>query len=71
LNSDPVVGEIEELPSTNCTMVMVTNIRKMDGKDVHYIAENVTKVFFPVDRINFIEVLGEELEQEIIGFVRE
>jgi hypothetical protein len=71
VNSDPVVGETEELPSTNSTMVMVSNVRKMDGKDVHYIAENTTKVFWPIDRINFIEVMGEELEQEIIGFVRE
>jgi hypothetical protein len=71
MNSDPVVGESEELPSVNATMVMVSNVRRMDGKDLHYIAENATTVYWPIDRINFIEVLGEELEEEIIGFVRE
>lgn len=71
MNSDPIVGETEELPTSNATLIIVSNVRRMDGKDVHYIAENTTKVIWPVERINFIEIMGEELEEEIIGFVRE
>ena len=71
MNTDPMVGEAEELPSANATLIIVSNVRRMDGKDVHYVAENTTKVVWPLDRINFIEVMGEEHEEEIIGFVRE
>jgi len=70
-NSDPVVGETEELPSPSDTMVVVKNPRRLDGKDIHYLAENVLTVYWPLERINFIEVLSEGEEEEIIGFVRE
>jgi hypothetical protein len=70
-NSDPVMGETDELPTPTDTMVVVKNPRRMDGKDLHYLAENVLTVYWPLDRINFIEVLSEGEEEEIIGFVRE
>jgi hypothetical protein len=71
LNTDPIMGDADELPSPNDTMVVVKNPRKLDGKDLHYIADNVTTVYWPIDRLNFIEVLGEGENEEIIGFVRE
>lgn len=71
LNADPVAGEVEELPSASDTLVMLSNPRRTDGKDIHYLSDNATTVFWPIERINFIEVLGEEQEEEIIGFVRE
>ena len=70
-NSDPVLGETDELPNANDTMVVVKNPRRMDGKDLHYLAENVLTVYWPLDKINFIEVLSEGEDEEIIGFVRE
>ena len=70
-NADPVVGEIEELPSTNDTLVVLNNPRLRDGKDVHYLAENVVTVYWPVAKISFIEVITSKEEEEIIGFVRE
>jgi len=70
-NIDPVVGETDELPSPSDTMVVVKNPRRLDGKDIHYLAENVLTVYWPLERINFIEVLSEGEEEEIIGFVRE
>ena len=70
-NSDPVVGETEELPSPSDNMVVIKNPRRLDGKDIHYLAENVLTVYWPLERINFIEVLSEGEEEEIIGFVRE
>jgi hypothetical protein len=71
LNTDPVVGEVDELPAVTDTMIQVKNPRRLDGKDVHYIAENVITVYWPVDRLSFIEVLTEGEEEQIIGFVRE
>lgn len=71
LNSDPVVGEAEELPSASDTMVKIKNPRRLDGKDIHYLDEHAITVYWPIERINFIEILGEAAEEEIIGFVRE
>lgn len=70
-NTDPVVGETDELPTSTDTMILIKNPRRLDGKDVHYLAENVITVYWPVDRLSFIEVLSEGEEEQIIGFVRE
>ncbi len=71
ISADPIVGEMNELPSVTDTLIRLTNPRRLDGKDIHYLSENAISVFWPIDRVNFIEVLGEEHEEEIIGFVRE
>ncbi|MEJ2708508.1 MAG: hypothetical protein P8074_12905 [Anaerolineales bacterium] len=70
-NTDPVVGEVEELPEPDSNLVIVKNPRRMDGKDLHYLAENVITVMWPIERLNFIEVLSGLEEDQIIGFVRE
>jgi hypothetical protein len=70
-NADPIVGEIEELPSLSDTLVVLNNPRLRDGKDVHYLADNVVTVYWPVDKISFMEVVTGKEEEEIIGFVRE
>ncbi len=70
-NTDPVVGEVEEIPTPADNMVVLRNPRRMDGKDLHFLNENVVTVIWPVERLNFIEVLSGEEQEEIIGFVRE
>jgi hypothetical protein len=42
-----------------------------DGKDVHYIEPNVTKVIWPFSKVSFIELLENTEDDELIGFVRE
>ncbi len=70
-NEEPIVGEVDELPSPQDTMIILKNPRRRDGKDVHYIEPEVTVVIFPVARVTLIEVLPSAEEEEIIGFVRE
>jgi hypothetical protein len=70
-NQDPVLGDVDELPTTTDTLLIVHNPRKVDGKDLTNISENVVTVMWPVDRLNFIEILGGGEEDQIIGFVRE
>jgi hypothetical protein len=70
-NTDPVTCEVDELPSTSDTMIVAKNPRRLDGKDLHYLAENVSMVYWPIERMNFIEVISEGEEEQIIGFVRE
>ncbi|NTU55079.1 MAG: hypothetical protein HGA79_02400 [Anaerolineales bacterium] len=66
-----VVGEVEELPKNSDTIITVSNPRLRDGKDVHYIEPNVTKVIWPLIKVALIEVLENEEEENLIGFVRE
>ena len=66
-----IVGEIEELPKNTDTLITINNPRLRDGKDVHYIEPNVTKVIWPVAKIALIELLESEEEENLIGFVRE
>ena len=66
-----IVGEIDDLPKNTDTIVMVSNPRLRDGKDVNYIEPNVTKVIWPLNKIAFIELLESAEEESLIGFVRE
>lgn len=66
-----VAGEVDELPKPADTIITVSNPRLRDGKDLHYLEHNVVKVIWPIDKISLIEVLENENEENLIGFVRE
>ena len=66
-----ILGEIEELPKSNDTILMVSNPRMRDGKDIHYLEHNVVKVIWPINKLTLIEILESEEEESLIGFVRE
>ena len=66
-----ILGEIEELPKLTDTLIIVSNPRLRDGKDIHYLEQNVVKVIWPMNQITLIEVLESEEEENLIGFVRE
>jgi len=68
---EPVLGEMEEMPAPTDVSVRVLNPRRIDGKDLPYLADGVTTVIWPMARLNFIEILPSRDEDEIIGFVRE
>jgi hypothetical protein len=70
-NDVPVAGEIDELPKPTDTILVVSNPRQRDGKDLHYLEPNVVKVIWPIERISLIEILEGRDEEKIIGFVRE
>ena len=70
-NTEPVLGEVEELPKTSDTLLKVTNPRQRDGKDLVFLQHDVVTVYWPVSTINFIEILPTDKEETIISFVRE
>lgn len=70
-NEDPVLGEVEALPSPSDMLVIVKNPRRRNGKDLPYLEANVSTAIWPVTRINFIELIPSLEEDEIISFVRE
>jgi hypothetical protein len=66
-----ILGEIDELPKPVDSIITVSNPRQRDGKDLHYISNNVVKVIWSLAKISFIEILESTEEEKIIGFVRE
>ena len=70
-NEDPVLGEIDNLPSPADITITVKNPRRKDGKDLPYLDANVSKVIWPFSRINFVELMPSSEEEEIISFIRE
>lgn len=70
-NEDPIVAEVEQLPERTDTLIVASNPRMRDGKDVRYLAQNVTTIILPISRINFIQVLPSSDEEKVIGFVRD
>ncbi|OFX10435.1 MAG: hypothetical protein A3J86_01225 [Anaerolinea sp. RIFOXYB12_FULL_60_12] len=68
---EPVAGEVEELPKATDTVITVTNPRRRDGKDLHYVDSRAVKIIWPLDKISFIEILSGEESEQVISFVRE
>jgi hypothetical protein len=66
----PILGEVDELPKPTDNIIVISNPRQRDGKDLHYIDNNVVKVIWPLAKVGFIEILEDTGEEKIIGFVR-
>jgi hypothetical protein len=71
LNEDAVVGEVDELPKPEDQVVIVSNVRRRDGRDVSYIMPETNTVVYPWTRIHCVEILPSEEEKEIVSFIRE
>ena len=70
-SEEPVLCEMEQLPEPTDQVLIVHNPRLRDGKDVHYLNEDVTTIIIPWHRVNFVQVLPSADVDEVIGFVRE
>jgi hypothetical protein len=68
---DPVVLDVDELPDTHSTCVIGTAPQRRDGKEVAYVLREVNTIILPWWRINFIQVLPTEAEEQVATFVRE
>ena len=71
INEEPIVAEVETLPTAHDTLVVAVNPRLRDGKDLRFLAPNVTTLILPVSRLNFIQVLPSGEEERVVGFVRD
>jgi hypothetical protein len=70
-NEDAVKGEVDKMPDPRDTLVIINNPQRRDGKDLHYLIEEVNTMIVPFHRINFIQILPSADVDEVIGFVRE
>ncbi len=51
-NEEPILAEVEELPSTTDQAVYCINPRRRDGKELHYVESEVQSIILPWHRIN-------------------
>ena len=70
-NEEPVLCELDDMPQPNSQYVVVNSPRRRDGKELHYLDEEVSQMMVPWHRINFIQILPSAEIEEVIGFVRE
>ena len=66
-----IVVDVEELPKPADQILIGTNPRYRDGKSVRNLLPEVNTVIYPWGRINFIEVMPGEEEEEVYGFYRD
>lgn len=72
INEDPILADMEDLPSPTATCVAFTNPRKRDGKAATWITPGATAFIFSMARVNFIEVMtSEEERRNVVEFFRE
>jgi hypothetical protein len=71
LNEEAVVGEVERIPEATDQVLIVSNLRMRDGRDVSYLLPETNTVVYPWTRIHCVEILPSEEEREIVGFIRE
>lgn len=70
-NEDAVKGEIDRMPDPQDYLIIINNPQRKDGKDLHYLDEEVNTMIVPFHRINFVQVMPSADVDEVIGFVRE
>ncbi len=70
-NEDAIVCELDEIPGPTDLYILMQNPRRRDGKDIHYLDEEVTSMLVPWHRVNFVQLLPSGESEKIIGFVRE
>ena len=71
VGEESIVGEIESIPEPTDQVLIVSNLRMRDGRDVSYLLPETDTVVYPWTRIHCVEILPSEEEEEIISFVRE
>jgi hypothetical protein len=71
INEDPIVCEIDKIPDYSDQFMVAHNPRRRDGKDVHYVDEEVNTIILPWHRIGLVQVLPSGDAEEIVGFVRD
>lgn len=70
-NEEPIICEVEQLPEAQDQVILLSNPRMRDGKELKYLEEEVSKMIVPWHRINFVQVLPSAEAEEVIGFVRD
>ena len=70
-SEEPILAEVEDLPTHDATLIYAINPRRRDGKEVHYVLPEVQTLIIPFWRINFVQILPTGEEEEIVAFFKD
>jgi hypothetical protein len=65
-NAEPVKIDVEELPGPTDQAIVGRNPRERSDREVEWLDDGVQTVIFPWWRINFVQVLPSEEDQDEI-----
>lgn len=68
---EPIVVDVDEMPTPQDQVLVGNNPRYRDGKQVRNILAEVNTVLYPWVRINFAEVMPGQEQEEVFGFYRD
>ena len=71
-NADPILAEVEQLPTPSDNFVLCTNPRAKDGKPIHNFDPEAVRFIIPWHRITYLEAYPSEEDQtDIETFFRD
>lgn len=70
-NQEAVIVDVEELPKPSDYMVIGNNPRDRKEEYVDWVEDNVVTIAVPIWRINYIEVLPEQEDEEFVTLFRD
>ena len=71
VGEDPVLADLEQQPEPKDNFLIVSNLRRRDGKDVNYLSPGCDRVLFPWSRVTFVEFLADEGDRgDVVDFLR-
>lgn len=63
-NSEPIKVDVDEMPKPTDSVLIARNPRDQADREVHWVDESVRMIILPWWRINYIQVLPSQEEQE-------
>ena len=63
-NSEPIKLDVEEMPSMTDIAIIGSNPRDRQEREVNWVDDGVSTVIIPWSRINYIQILPSEDEEE-------
>jgi hypothetical protein len=71
LNEEPLLAEVESMPEPSDQVLILSNVRRRDGQEVSFLLPDAGAVIFPWARIQCVEVMSSESEEQVVSFIRE
>ena len=63
-NGEPIKLDVEEMPSMSDIAIVGSNPRDRQEREVNWVDDGVSTVIIPWSRINYIQILPSEDEEE-------
>ena len=70
-NEEPIMAEVENMPTGGDQLIYCVNPRRRDGKDLTNVLPEVQTIAIPMWRIIFIEIMPTGQEEEIVAFYKD